>query len=619
MFEHNIPDTYTGTTAEGSPGLAGGDFSLSSIDFTRDFTIESHRGSSADDPGYISFRDQDGNVMSRFLDVYVANFSLRCKHSPYNNDRMETAAFSLTPDIIEPSALLQESHSTQNNVEEAVQVTALECPPCNPVPAEEVAPQPSFLSRIIQAFLWLFTPSSTTDTAEDSKCNSSDTSKCTSASSESLEQQQESVEVQPSVLMSTAPIATEPQNAVVNQVNTTAVQVESSIIVPESQHTDVTVLEDTTETITVDGEYGHFSDIASGEHNNDLPAMLLDEADFTMLLANEESKTLESMPSDSLEDNVQELGTLPLQEGETVSEGNTRESLPTDVSQDSVGVSTDLEAHSQEVETVSEVSTQDSLSTNISQDSVGVSTDLEAHSKGVEIVSEGGTQDSLSADFPINTVESESTDLEAHSQEVETVSEFTQDSLSTNISQDSVGVSTDLEVHSQEVEIVSEGGTQDSLSTNISQDSVGVSTDLEAHSQEVETVSEFTQDSLSTNISQDSVGVSTDLEVHSQEVEIVSEGGTQDSLSTNISQDSVGVSTDLEAHSKGVEIVSEGGTQDSLSADFPINTVESESTDLEAHSPEGEIVSEVSTQDAPSTGVEIRFMDRDSDDDVLAL
>ncbi|AGR80419.1 vacuolar membrane-interacting protein [Anaplasma phagocytophilum] len=586
MFEHNIPDTYTGTTAEGSPGLAGGDFSLSSIDFTRDFTIESHRGSSADDPGYISFRDQDGNVMSRFLDVYVANFSLRCKHSPYNNDRMETAAFSLTPDIIEPSALLQESHSTQNNVEEAVQVTALECPPCNPVPAEEVAPQPSFLSRIIQAFLWLFTPSSTTDTAEDSKCNSSDTSKCTSASSESLEQQQESVEVQPSVLMSTAPIATEPQNAVVNQVNTTAVQVESSIIVPESQHTDVTVLEDTTETITVDGEYGHFSDIASGEHNNDLPAMLLDEADFTMLLANEESKTLESMPSDSLEDNVQELGTLPLQEGETVSEGNTRESLPTDVSQDSVGVSTDLEAHSQEVETVSEVS----------------------------------TQDSLSADFPINTVESESTDLEAHSQEVETVSEFTQDSLSTNISQDSVGVSTDLEVHSQEVEIVSEGGTQDSLSTNISQDSVGVSTDLEAHSQEVETVSEFTQDSLSTNISQDSVGVSTDLEVHSQEVEIVSEGGTQDSLSADFPINTVeSESTDLEAHSKGVEIVSEGGTQDSLSADFPINTVESESTDLEAHSPEGEIVSEVSTQDAPSTGVEIRFMDRDSDDDVLAL
>ncbi|KDB56666.1 hypothetical protein O997_00145 [Anaplasma phagocytophilum str. MRK] len=553
MFEHNIPDTYTGTTAEGSPGLAGGDFSLSSIDFTRDFTIESHRGSSADDPGYISFRDQDGNVMSRFLDVYVANFSLRCKHSPYNNDRMETAAFSLTPDIIEPSALLQESHSTQNNVEEAVQVTALECPPCNPVPAEEVAPQPSFLSRIIKAFLWLFTPSSTTDTAEDSKCNSSDTSKCTSASSESLEQQQESVAVQPSVLMSTAPIATEPQNAVVNQVNTTAVQVESSIIVPESQHTDVTVLEDTTETITVDGEYGHFSDIASGEHNNDLPAMLLDEADFTMLLANEESKTLESMPSDSLEDNVQELGTLPLQE--------------------------------------------------------------------VEIVSEGGTQDSLSADFPINTVESESTDLEAHSQEVEIVSEGnTQESLPTDVSQDSVGVSTDLEVHSQEVEIVSEGNTQESLPTDVSQDSVGVSTDLEAHSQEVETVSEVsTQDSLSTNISQDSVGVSTDLEAHSQEVETVSEVSTQDSLSTNISQDSVGVSTDLEVHSQEVETVSEGGTQDSLSADFPINTVESESTDLEAHSPEGEIVSEVSTQDAPSTGVEIRFMDRDSDDDVLAL
>ncbi|KDB57642.1 hypothetical protein P030_00140 [Anaplasma phagocytophilum str. CRT35] len=435
MFEHNIPDTYTGTTTEDTPGIAGGDFSLSSIDFTRDFTIESHRGSSANDPGYISFRDQDGNVMSRFLDVYVDNFSLRCKHSPYNNDRMETAAFSLTPDIIEPSALLQESHSTQNNVEEAVQVTALECPPCNPVPAEEVAPQPSFLSRIIQAFLWLFTPSSTTDTAEDSKCNSSDTSKCTSASSESLEQQQESVEVQPSVLMSTAPIATEPQNAVVNQVNTTAVQVESSIIVPESQHTDVTVLEDTTETITVDGEYGHFSDIASGEHNNDLPAMLLDEADLTVSLANEESKTLESMPSDSLEDNVQELGTLPLQEGETVSEGNTRDALFTDVLQDTVeSESTDLEAHSQEVEIVSEVSTQSALSTDVS----------------------------------INTVESVVTNLEVHSPEGEAVSEDnTQESLPTEISQDSVGVSTDLEAHSQEVETVSEVSTQDAPSTGV--------------------------------------------------------------------------------------------------------------------------------------------------------
>ncbi|UQD54221.1 hypothetical protein ESP60_02155 [Anaplasma phagocytophilum] len=413
MFEHNIPDTYTGTTAEGSPGLAGGDFSLSSIDFTRDFTIESHRGSSADDPGYISFRDQDGNVMSRFLDVYVDNFSLRCKHSPYNNDSMKTAAFSLTPDIIEPSALLQESHSTQNNVEEAVQVTDLECPPCNPVPTEEVAPQPSFLSRIIQAFLWLFTSSSTTDTAEDSKCNSSDTSKCTSASSESLEQQQEAVEVQPSALMSTAPIATEPQNAVINQVNTTAVQVESSIIVPESQHTDVAVLEDTTETITVDGEYGHFSDIASGEHNNDLPAMLSDESDFTMLFANEESKTLESMPSDSPEDNVQELGTLPLQEVETVSEGSTQV--------ESVG--TDLEVHSPEGETVSEGSTQDSLSTDVSINTVeSESIDLEAHSKEVETVSGDRTQDALFTDVSINTVESESTDLEAHSKEVETVS-----------------------------------------------------------------------------------------------------------------------------------------------------------------------------------------------------
>ncbi|KJV64322.1 hypothetical protein APHMUC_1279 [Anaplasma phagocytophilum str. ApMUC09] len=438
MFEHNIPDTYTGTTAEGSPDLAGGDFSLSSIDFTKDFTIVSHIGSSAeDDPGYISFMDQDGNVTSRFLDVYVNNFSLQCKHSPYNNNGMDTAAFSVTPDMIEGYALLEEeSHSTQNNVEEAVQVTALECPPCsNPVPAEEVAPQPSFLSRIIQTFLWLFTSSSATDTAEDSKCNSSDTSKCTSASSESLEQQQEAVEVQPSVLMSTAPIATEPQNAVVNQVNTTAVQVESSIIVPESQHTDVTVLEDTTETITVDGEYGHFSDIASGAHNNDLPAMLLDEADFTMLLANEESKTLESMPAESLEDNVQELGVLLSQEGETVSEVNTRDALFTDVLQDTVDVSINLEVHSPESEIVSEVSTQESLPTDFPINTVeSESTDLEAHSKGVEIVSEGGTQDSLSADFPINSVESESTNLEAHSQEVETVSEVsTQDALYTGV------------------------------------------------------------------------------------------------------------------------------------------------------------------------------------------
>ncbi|SCV64690.1 hypothetical protein ANAPH1_00916 [Anaplasma phagocytophilum] len=405
MFEHNIPDTYTGTTAEGSPDLAGGDFSLSSIDFTKDFTIVSHIGSSAeDDPGYISFMDQDGNVTSRFLDVYVNNFSLQCKHSPYNNNGMDTAAFSVTPDMIEGYALLEEeSHSTQNNVEEAVQVTALECPTCsNPVPAEEVAPQPSFLSRIIQAFLWLFTSSSATDTAEDSKCNSSDTSKCTSASSESLEQQQEAVEVQPSVLMSTAPIATEPQNAVVNQVNTTAVQVESSIIVPESQHTDVAVLEDTTETITVDGEYGHFSDIASGAHNNDLPAMLLDEADFTMLLANEESKTLESMPSESLEGNVQEPGVLLSQEGETVSDFSTQSALSTDVSINTVeSVVTNLEVHSPEGEIVSESNTQESLPTDISQDSVGVSTDLEAHSPEGEIVSEVSTEDAPSTGVEI--------------------------------------------------------------------------------------------------------------------------------------------------------------------------------------------------------------------------
>ncbi|KJV67892.1 hypothetical protein APHNP_1084 [Anaplasma phagocytophilum str. ApNP] len=339
--------------------------------------------------------------------------------------------------MIEGYALLEEeSHSTQNNVEEAVQVTALECPPCsNPVPAEEVAPQPSFLSRIIQAFLWLFTSSSATDTAEDSKCNSSDTSKCTSASSESLEQQQEAVEVQPSVLMSTAPIATEPQNAVVNQVNTTAVQVESSIIVPESQHTDVAVLEDTTETITVDGEYGHFSDIASGAHNNDLPAMLLDEADFTMLLANEESKTLESMPSESLEGNVQEPGVLLSQEGETVSDFSTQSALSTDVS----------------------INTVESEST-----------DLEAHSKGVEIVSEGGTQGALSTDVSINTVESVDTNLEVHSQEGEIVSEGnTQESLPTDISQDSVGVSTDLEAHSPEGEIVSEVSTEDAPSTGV--------------------------------------------------------------------------------------------------------------------------------------------------------
>ncbi|SBO14052.1 hypothetical protein ANAPC1_00396 [Anaplasma phagocytophilum] len=435
MFEQNIPDTYTGTTAEGSPSLAGGDFSLSSIDFTKDFTIVSHIGSSADnDPGYISFIDQDGNVTSRFLDVYVNNFSLQCKHSPYNNDGMNTAAFSVTPDMIEGYALLEEeSHSTQNNVEEAVQVTALECPPCNPVPAEEVASQPSFLSKIIQAFLWLFTSSSTANTTEDTKCDSSNNSKCASASSESLEQHQEEVEVTPSALMYTAPIATEPQNLVVNQEHSSEVQVESLVVEPESQHTDVAVPEDTTETITVDGEYEHFGGIALDELIYVEPAMPLDEADFTMSSENEESKTLESMPYDSIEDDVQELGVLLAQDGETVSEF-----------------------------------TQDSLSTNISQDSVGVSTDLEAHSQEVETVSDFSTQSALSTDVSINTVESVDTNLEVHSQEGEIVSEFsTQDALFTDISQDSVGVSTDLEAHSQEDEAVSEVSTQDALYTGI--------------------------------------------------------------------------------------------------------------------------------------------------------
>ncbi|WP_410518462.1 hypothetical protein [Anaplasma phagocytophilum] len=366
MFENNIPDIYTSTTAEDSPGFAGGDFSLSSIDFTRDFIIESHRGSSADDPGYISFRDQDGNVMSRFLDVYVDNFSLRCKHSPYN-DRIDTSAFSLTPNIVEPSALLQESHSTQNNVEEAVQVTAHDCPPCNQVPAEEVASKPSFLSKIIQAFLWLFTPSSTTNTSENTECSQSDTSKCAPDSSESLEQKQEEVEVQQSALISPAPIETEPKNAVVDQGHDSEVQ------------TDVAVLENTTETIIVDGEHGHFRDIAVGERRDEQPAILLDEADFTMLLVNEESsKTTESMPSDSLEDDAKELGVLLLQEGETVAITNTEDSQSSVLGNEDESMIVSLGEPSSDVETAKEVTAEVELAhdSSIQVYQAGVSQDI---------------------------------------------------------------------------------------------------------------------------------------------------------------------------------------------------------------------------------------------------